>query len=68
MHGNVKLSKLQKNAESLFDVLFVFENYPEIKNDKLAQLNIKYLDANSTEDSIDLPINIVVFDIKKSQE
>ena len=28
MHGNVKLSKLQKNAESLFDVLFVFENFP----------------------------------------
>jgi hypothetical protein len=45
MHGNVKLSKIQKNAESLFDVLLVFENYPEIKNEKLDQLNIKLLET-----------------------
>ena len=37
MNSNVKLAKLQSNGEKLFDVLFVFENYPEIKNEKLKE-------------------------------
>ncbi|MFO0000826.1 MAG: condensation domain-containing protein, partial [bacterium] len=68
MHSNVKLSKLQRHAESLFDILFVFENYPEIKNDKLSHLNISQIDSNMIEENTtDLPLNIIIYDFKKLQ-
>ena len=47
IHSNVKLSKLQLNSNKLFDVLFVFENFPEVINGNINQLNIKFIDSDN---------------------
>jgi amino acid adenylation domain-containing protein/non-ribosomal peptide synthase protein (TIGR01720 family) len=45
INSNVKLSKLQKNSEKLFEIILIYENYPEIKNEKIEKLNIKNIDS-----------------------
>ncbi len=68
MNSNVKLAKLQSNGEKLFDVLFVFENFPDNKNEKIDQLNIKYIETNSEIDlDFDFSINIIVYENKDYQ-
>jgi amino acid adenylation domain-containing protein/non-ribosomal peptide synthase protein (TIGR01720 family) len=67
-NSNVKLSKLQSNRNNLFDILFVFENYPEIKNDKINKLNIKQLDSEDKESDYDVPINIISYENKSFEE
>jgi amino acid adenylation domain-containing protein/non-ribosomal peptide synthase protein (TIGR01720 family) len=57
IYSNVKLSKLQKNGEKLFDIILVFENYPEIKNDKLKELNVK---NENLIQKIDNNFNIII--------
>jgi non-ribosomal peptide synthase protein (TIGR01720 family) len=64
INSNVKLAKLQKNGEKLFDTLFVFENYPELKNDKIDQLNIKFLDSDKKELDYDVPFTIIIYEKK----
>ncbi len=59
INSNVKLSKLQNNVGKLFEIIIVFENYPEIKNDKLNTnvyvLLLSYLFFNLSFDKIDPP-------------
>jgi amino acid adenylation domain-containing protein/non-ribosomal peptide synthase protein (TIGR01720 family) len=57
INSNVKLSKLKKNGEKLFEILLIFENYPEIKNEKLNELNINFI--NSIE-KLDNNLNILI--------
>ena len=65
IYSNVKLSKLQINGRKLFEVLFVYENFPDIKNENIDKLNINYIDTNSdTELDFDVPINIIVYENK----
>jgi amino acid adenylation domain-containing protein/non-ribosomal peptide synthase protein (TIGR01720 family) len=64
IHSNVKLSKLQKNGKKLFDIILIFENFPEIKNDKLNELNIKHI---NTIEKVDNDLNIVIYENKNNQ-
>jgi amino acid adenylation domain-containing protein/non-ribosomal peptide synthase protein (TIGR01720 family) len=65
IYSNVKLSKLKSNGNKLFNILFVFENFPVIVNDKIDQLHIKYKDHNSNiELDYDVPITIIIFEHK----
>jgi amino acid adenylation domain-containing protein/non-ribosomal peptide synthase protein (TIGR01720 family) len=67
IYSNVKLSKLKLNNKKLFEVLLIFENYPEIKNDKIDKLNIKIKDINEQKElDFDVPIIIIVDENIKS--
>ncbi len=65
INSNAKLSKLQKNGEKLFEIILVFENYPEIKNDKINELNIKFI---KSIEKLDNDINIIIYEDRHNKK
>jgi len=63
INSNVKLAKLKSNGNKLFDILFVYENFPENKKNKIDQLNIIYKDSDSETD-LDFYFNISIIIIE----
>ncbi len=65
INSNAKLSKLQKNGEKLFEIILVFENYPEIKNENIDKLNIKFI---KSIEKLDNDINIIIYEDRHNKK
>jgi len=63
--SNINLSKLQKDGERIFDILFVFENYPVPTKDDNALLKIEFKES---VEKTDYPLAVIAYENEQTQE